>query len=384
MTGEPRGPHPLRVLIVDDSASVRQALTRIIEQDRGFEVMGAVGDPFAAADRMRREAPDVILLDLELPRMDGLTFLRKLMAQRPTPVVVCSSLTEANSAKTLEALEAGAVEAIAKPRANTARSLEEHATQIRGALRAAACARLRGGPRRGGAGAGGLAPMGVEPRHSADAMIPPISPGRLAAHMARIPVTEPVLCIGASTGGTEALQVVMRALPADAPPVLIVQHMPEHFTAAFARRLDGASAMEVREARDGDALRRGLALLAPGGRHLMLRRQGMEYRAIVQDGPLVARHRPSVDVLFRSAAQAAGPNAVAAILTGMGDDGAEGMLELRASGASTIAQDEATCVVYGMPKEAKDRGGARLEAALDRIGGMLLTEARGRTPAGRA
>ncbi|MGG7565343.1 protein-glutamate methylesterase/protein-glutamine glutaminase [Rhodovulum sp. DZ06] len=385
MNAPTRGAGPIRVLIVDDSASMRQALTRIVEADRRLEVMATAADPYVAADRMRREAPDVILLDLEPPRMDGVTFLRKLMAQRPTPVVICSSLAAEGSVPLIEALEAGAVDAIAKPQAGGTRSLEEQGAAIRQALVGAACARLGGAERRSGAERRGPAQHAPpEPKLRVERIIPTIPDGKLAGHVARIPPTPPVLCIGASTGGTDALQVLLRGMPADAPGMVIVQHMPEHFTATFARRLDAISAMTVREARDGDTLAPGLALLAPGALHMALRRYDRAYRVAVFDGPPISRHRPSVDVLFRSAAYAAGPNVGAAILTGMGDDGAEGMLDLHRCGARTLAQDEASCVVYGMPREALERGGAQRSIPLDRIAGALLSEAgRARAVAGR-
>lgn len=332
---------PIRVLIVDDSASIRAAFARIVNGDSGLEVMASVVDPYQAAERMRAALPDVILLDLELPRMDGLTFLKKIMAQRPLPVVVCSSYTDAGSEAAMAALESGASEVLAKPRLDTPEARREAAIRIGDALRAAVATRKSG-----------RAPPPIAPgeKLSADVILPP-RPSRA------VPQTVPVVAIGASTGGTEALQAVLTALPAHSPPIAIVQHMPENFTAAFARRLDGICRIEVREARDGDSLRPGLALIAPGNRHMALRRSGTSYRAGLHQGPYVSRHRPSVDVLFRSAAQQAGANALGAILTGMGDDGATGLAEMKAAGARTLAQDEATCVVYGMPREAVLRGG---------------------------
>ncbi len=370
---------PCRVLIVDDSASARQALARIVEGDPTLEVMAVAGDPYAAAEKMRREMPDVILLDVELPRMDGLTFLRKLMAQRPVPVVICSGHAAAGSEIAMQALEAGAVEVIEKPRMDVARGLEEASQRIRQCIRAAAQARLRGAPARALArrptAPARVASTTVEPRLKADVILAPLSPARLEEVRLSTPRTLPVICVGASTGGTEALRDLLLQMPADAPATVIVQHMPAGFTAAFARRLDQTVAMTVREAADNDELRPGLALIAPGDHHLALRRIGAGYRVRVLDGPFVSRHRPSVDVLFRSAAQGAGPNAVGLIMTGMGDDGADGLAEMRAAGARTLAQDEDSCVVFGMPKEAIARGGVQQQAPLDRLGRLAIAAA---------
>jgi two-component system chemotaxis response regulator CheB len=359
-----------RVLIVDDSATVRRALSDIIAGEIDLEVMATASDPYVAAERIRQEVPDVILLDIEMPRMDGLTFMRKIMAQRPIPVVICSSLTEAGSDTTIKALEAGAVDVVSKPRINTAEFLQESRMRICDVLRAAAHARLS--PR-----ARTVAPVRVEAKHTADVILPPARLGCATAQ-----VTERIICIGASTGGTEALRDVLVALPAEPPGIVIVQHMPEKFTAAFARRLDGLCAMSVREAADGDAVSSGVVLIAPGNHHMLLERTGQQYRVAIKEGPAVSRHRPSVDVLFRSAAQAAGSNAVGILLTGMGDDGARGLLEMRIAGARTIAQSEESCVVFGMPKEAIQRGAAGKILALDRIASEIMHEARrGRAPA---
>jgi two-component system chemotaxis response regulator CheB len=345
---------PIRVLIVDDSAAVRAALTQIIADAPDLEVMATAGDPFVAAQRIQQQVPDVIILDIEMPRMDGLTFLRRIMAQRPIPVVICSSLAEDGSETLVQALEAGAVEVVAKPRMGSAQFLAESAVRVCDALRAAARARL--GPR-----SAASASRQVERKLTADAMLPPPS----SCAMAR--TTERIVCIGASTGGTEALATVLTALPADCPGVVIVQHMPERFTAAFARRLDGLCRIDVKEAEDGDAVLPGRALIAPGNRHTLLTRSGARYCVTVKEGPLVSRHRPSVDVLFRTAAQYAGRNAVGVIMTGMGDDGARGLLEMRKAGATTLAQDEESCVVFGMPKEAIAIGAAQRVVPLDRI-----------------
>jgi Chemotaxis response regulator containing a CheY-like receiver domain and a methylesterase domain len=346
-------PKKIRVLVVDDSATVRQTLTRILESDPALAVMGTAADPFAAARLIAQDVPDVITLDVEMPRMDGITFLRKLMSQHPIPVVMCSSLTEDGSETLMLALEAGAVDVILKPRVDTRQLLLEAHVRICDTVKAAACSRLR--PRAALAAAPG-------PKLTADAMMP--APGHGGA-MAR--TTEKVVCVGASTGGTEALRMVLEQLPADSPGVVIVQHMPETFTAAFARRLDGLCAVTVKEAEDGDSVLRGRVLIAPGNRHMLLQRSGARYHVGVKDGPLVSRHRPSVDVLFRSAAHCAGANALGILMTGMGDDGARGLLEMRLAGAFTIAQDEDSCVVFGMPREAIALGAPQKVVPLQHI-----------------
>ena len=327
---------PSRILVVDDSAVVRQVMTAVLTKG-GFTV-DIAADPLIALEKMKKARPDVIVLDLEMPRMDGLTFLRKLMKENPIPVVVCSGLTGSGTEAAMRALEEGAVEIITKPRVGVHGFLVDSAAQIVDAILCAARARLRT-PRA----------LDVSPRLTADAILPPRA-GPLTV------TTERVVVIGASTGGTEALRRLLQDLPPDSPGLVIVQHMPEVFTAAFARRLSETCRIEVREAADGDRVVEGRALIAPGNRHTLLRRSGARYVVEVADGPLVSRHRPSVDVLFRSAAQAAGVNAVGVILTGMGNDGAEGLLEMKRAGARTLAQDEATCVVFGMPREAIARG----------------------------
>ncbi|MCQ4159449.1 chemotaxis response regulator protein-glutamate methylesterase [Roseomonas sp. GC11] len=352
----------IRVLIVDDSAVVRQALTEILQSDPEISVIAAVADPFAAARRLQQEVPDVITLDVEMPRMDGITFLRKIMTQRPIPVVMCSSLVEPRSETLMQALEAGAVDILLKPRMDTKQGLLEARIHICDTVKAAARARL--GRQAARAATGGRV---VEKKLTADAILPPPSP---RSAMAR--TTETVVCIGASTGGTEALREVLEALPADCPGTVIVQHMPEHFTSAFARRLNDLCAVEVREAADGDSVLRGHVLIAPGNRHMLLRRSGARYYVEIKEGPLVSRHRPSVDVLFRSAAQYAGGNATGIIMTGMGDDGARGLLEMRRAGARTIAQDEATSVVFGMPREAIALGAAERVLPLEALAGEIL------------
>jgi two-component system chemotaxis response regulator CheB len=342
-------PRKIRVLIIDDSATVRQTLAAVLESDPQIEVIGVASDPFVAAKRISEEIPDVITLDVEMPRMDGITFLRKLMAQRPIPVVMCSSLTEAGSETLLQALEAGAVDIILKPKIGVADHLMESKIRICDAVKAAAGAKLAGARRSVPQAARAI--HEPEKKLTADAMLPPptLMVGSARA-MAR--TTETIVCVGASTGGTEALRVMLEGLPLDSPGMVIVQHMPEKFTASFAKRLNGLCAVEVKEAQDGDTVLRGRVLIAPGNKHTLLERSGARYYVSVKDGPLVSRHRPSVDVLFRSAARSAGSNAVSVIMTGMGDDGAHGLQEMKQAGAFTIAQDEATSVVFGMPKEA--------------------------------
>ncbi|KQT86106.1 chemotaxis response regulator protein-glutamate methylesterase [Aurantimonas sp. Leaf443] len=351
----------IKVLIVDDSASVRTVLSDIISGEADMEVMGTASNPYFAAERMRQDVPDVIICDIEMPRMDGITFVQKLMSQRPVPVVICSSLAEAGSKTALNALEAGAVEIIAKPRVGTPQFLMEARTRICDAVRAASQSKPR--VRR----ATGTASEGSQAKLTADAVLPPAASGRLVDR-----TTDKVIVIGASTGGTEALRRLLEPLPADAPGIAIVQHMPAGFTAAFADRLNGLCRVEVREAKTGDRLMPGLALIAPGNSHLLLQRSGAQYHVEVRDGPLVTRHRPSVDVLFRSAARSAGPNALAIIMTGMGDDGARGMLELRQAGALTLGQNEESCVVYGMPKEAMKLGAVAHELALERFPAEIM------------
>ncbi|HEY3491061.1 MAG TPA: chemotaxis response regulator protein-glutamate methylesterase [Candidatus Deferrimicrobiaceae bacterium] len=336
----------IRVLVVDDSAVVRQTLGEILSSDPEIEVMATASDPYVASDRIREEIPDVITLDVEMPRMDGITFLQKIMAQRPIPVVICSSLAAEGSGTALMALEYGAVEIIAKPKMGTKQFLEESRVRICDAVKAAAQARVDGKPRRPASASI------VAPKLTADVIL------EKAKSRAMVETTDKVVVVGASTGGTEALRLFLEMLPGDAPGIVIVQHMPENFTAAFARRLDGLCRVTVKEAAHDDTVIRGRALIAPGNRHLLLKRSGARYFVEVKEGPLVARHRPSVDVLFRSAARYAGANAVGVLMTGMGDDGAKGLLELREAGARTIAQDEASCVVFGMPKEAIKLGAA--------------------------
>jgi two-component system, chemotaxis family, protein-glutamate methylesterase/glutaminase len=348
----------IKVLIVDDSAVVRQTLADIISSDPQMEVMAVASDPFVAAEKMRSEIPDVITLDVEMPRMDGLTFLHKIMSQHPIPVVMCSSLAESGSGTVMKALEYGAVDVIQKPRVGTKQFLRESRIRICDSVKAAALSRMKKRT---------AMPMReVEPKLTADAVL------AKSTSLSMIQTTEKVVAIGASTGGTEALRIFLEALPPDAPGIVIVQHMPENFTAAFARRLDGTCRVSVKEAADDDTVIRGRALIAPGNRHLLLKRSGARYYVELKDGPLVSRHRPSVDVLFRSTARYAGKNAVGVIMTGMGDDGANGLLEMKEAGAATIAQNEATCVVFGMPQEAIKRGAAQVVLPLEEIAGAVL------------
>ena len=354
----------IQVMIVDDSAVVRQVLVELLREERGIEVIAAVADPLFAMQRMSIRWPDVIVLDVEMPRMDGITFLRKLMQERPTPVIICSTLTEAGAPITLEALAAGAVSIVTKPKADLKGFLHESVAELAAAIRTAAGANLKGLARRA-SGAAEAVPRPAA-KYTADAILPP------AGEQAMTRTTERVVAIGTSTGGTQALQEVLSSLPRVCPGLVIVQHMPPQFTAAFAKRLDALCQIEVREARDRDRVMPGSALIAPGGRHMLLQRSGAHYYVEIREGPPVNRHCPSVDVLFRSVAKAAGRNALGVIMTGMGDDGARGLKEMRDAGASTIAQDEASCVVFGMPKEA-----IRLQAVvrvmpLEELSGAIL------------
>jgi two-component system chemotaxis response regulator CheB len=353
----------INVLVVDDSAVVRQVVTALLNKAPDIQVLHAVADPILAMERMKTVWPDVIVLDVEMPRMDGITFLRKLMAERPTPVVICSTLTAKAAKTTMEAMSAGAVSIITKPKLELKQFLNDSADELVGAVRAAAVANVR--RLAGRAAAPALQPAA---KLTADAILP------AGDNRAMVQTTERVVAIGTSTGGTQALEVVLTTLPRVSPGIVIVQHMPEKFTAAFAERLNSICQIEVKEAQTGDRVVPGRALIAPGGKHMLLRRNGAQYYVEVVDGPLVNRHRPSVDVLFRSVAKCAGSNALGVIMTGMGDDGAAGMLEMRKAGAYTVAQDEASCVVYGMPKEAVKRGAVERSIPLDSIGREILQQ----------
>ena len=349
----------IKVLVIDDSALVRQTLCEILNSDPGIQVVATAADPILAAERLRTVIPDVITLDVEMPRMDGLTFLQKLMSQHPIPVVMCSSLAESGSETALKALEYGAVDIITKPKLGTKQFIEESRVRICDAIKGAAAARLE--PMRA------MRTMKeISPKYTADVIM------EKPNTKAMIQTTEKVVVVGASTGGTEALKVFLEMLPEDTPGIVIVQHMPENFTAAFAKRLDATCRVTVKEAQDNDTIVRGRALIAPGNHHALLKRSGARYYTEIKDGPLVSRHRPSVDVLFRSAARYAGRNAVGVIMTGMGDDGARGMREMYDAGAITIAQDEATCVVYGMPCEAVKQGGVHKITPLQHIAAEVL------------
>ena len=358
----------IKVMVIDDSAVVRQVMTGVLGADPGVEVIGAVADPLFAMERMKRQWPDVILLDVEMPRMDGITFLRKIMSERPTPVVICSTLTEAGAATTLEALAAGAVTTITKPKVGLKEFLHDASSELTHAIRVAAKANLRRRP------SGAVAPVARAPltagavpaKNSADVILAP------AREKAMTRTTERVIAIGTSTGGTQALEHVLTQLPAVSPGIVIVQHMPPAFTGAFASRLNSLCQIDVREAKNNDRVIPGTALIAPGGKHLLLKRSGAQYYVEVKEGPPVNRHCPSVDVLFRSAAACAGSNALGIIMTGMGDDGARGLKEMRDAGAHTIAQDEASCVVFGMPKEAIRLDAAERVMSLDDVPRAIL------------
>jgi two-component system, chemotaxis family, protein-glutamate methylesterase/glutaminase len=342
----------IKTLIVDDSAVVRQVLSEVLNSDPEIQVVATASDPIFAIEKMRVNWPDVIVLDIEMPRMDGISFLKKIMAEHPTPVVICSTLTEKGAETTMQALAAGAVSIVTKPRMGLKRFLEDASSDIVSAVKAAGLANVR----RMMPSAGKVAP-----KLGADAILPNVT-GKAMAQ-----TTERIVAIGTSTGGTQALEGLLSALPRVCPGIIIVQHMPEKFTEAFANRLNKICRLEVKEASNNDRVLPGRALIAPGGKHMVLRRSGAQYFVEVLNGPLVNRHRPSVDVLFRSVAKVAGKNALGIIMTGMGDDGALGLLEMHSSGAKTIAQDEATSVVFGMPKEAIKLGAADKILALNDI-----------------
>jgi two-component system chemotaxis response regulator CheB len=351
----------LRVLVVDDSAMVRQVMHAILTTNRMVKV-NVAADPLIAWGKMQKDPPDVVITDLEMPRMDGVTFIRKIMAEMPTPVVVCSGLAARGTELALRALEEGAVEVITKPKVGVRDFLHESAVTLLDAVWSASHAQIARRSRPA------LPPAAqvMSPRLTADAVLPrKRKPHSAAAHTG-------VIAVGASTGGTEALRVLLAALPTDCPPVVIVQHMPEVFTHAFAERLNRECAIGVQEARDGDPLQAGHALIAPGNRHMLVDRSGGELVARIIDGPLVSRHRPSVDVLFRSVATSVGSKAVGVIMTGMGDDGAQGLYEMKEAGADTIAQDEATSIVFGMPKSAISCGAVDIVVPLDQIASAVL------------
>ena len=347
----------IKVMIVDDSAVVRQVVAQALAADPGIEVIATASDPVFALERMRTMWPDVLIVDIEMPRMDGISFLKKIMAERPTPVVICSSLAEQGAQASFEALAAGAVSIITKPKLGLKSFLEDSSNDIVQAVRSAAKANVRA-----------LRPaVPNRPNFTADVML------SAAYNPALSRTTDQLIAIGTSTGGTQALEAVLTRLPATSLGIVIVQHMPAVFTAMFAERLNMLSQIEVREAQNGDRVHPGRALIAPGGKHMMLKRNGAQYVVEVADGPLVNRHKPSVDVLFRSVAKFAGANALGIIMTGMGDDGARGLKEMHDAGARTIAQDEASCVVFGMPKEAIKLGAIDLTLPLDQIPAAIVS-----------
>jgi two-component system chemotaxis response regulator CheB len=347
----------VKAMIIDDSAVVRKHLGELLAAG-GIEVLGTAPDPLFAWPKIQSNPPDVIVLDVEMPRMDGISFLRKLMAEKPTPVVMCSTLTEAGCETTMQALAAGAVSFVTKPKLGLKDFLEDRSNGLVEAVKAAARANLnalqqRAEPRPAGAALHAATPLAARP----------------AGAMAE--TTDRVIAIGISTGGVQSIEAVLKTLPRTLPGMVVVQHMPEKFTGAFASRLNSLYELDVVEARDGDRVINGRMLIAPGGRHMRLRRSGAQYVVEVSDGPLINHHRPSVDVLFRSVAQCAGRNAIGLIMTGMGDDGARGLREMREAGAFTAAQDEASCVVFGMPREAIRLGAAEDVVGLADIAGWL-------------
>jgi len=351
----------IRVFIVDDSAVVRTVLTGMLKDISGIEVIGTAQDPIFAQSRMEKDWPDVIILDVEMPRMDGITFLKQIMTERPTPVIMCSTLTEEGSTTSLKALSIGAIDVVAKPKVNLKNSLTEASGELISAIRTAAKANMAGVKVKSIS-----AIPKISKKLTADVMLS-------SATGANTKNAGALIAIGASTGGTQALEAVLTALPANTLPILIVQHMPEKFTHAFANRLNELCQVEVKEAEDNDALLPGRVLIAPGGKHMMLHTTQFGASVQVKDGPLVSRHKPSVDVLFRSVSKYAGSNAQGIIMTGMGDDGAKGLKEMHDVGAQTIAQNEATCVVYGMPQEAVKLGAVDYEVPLSKIPEMIVS-----------
>ena len=349
----------IRVLVVDDSALVRQILVEVLNAAPDVEVVGTASDPFMARDRIKELNPDVLTLDVEMPRMDGLTFLANLMRLRPMPVVMVSSLTEQGAETTLKALELGAIDFVSKPKIDLAGTLADFGGEILAKIRIAAGARVmaRNTP---------VPPTRIAPKYSADAVLPAGAGSRM------LRTTDRIIAIGASTGGTEAIREVLMGLPADCPAIVIAQHIPEAFSLPFTRRMNSLAAMSVVEPSDGQYIMPGHVYIAPGSRHLLVERDGARYRCRLNNGPPVNRHCPSVDVLFRSVAQNVGPNAVGVILTGMGDDGARGLKEMLEAGARTMAQDEASSVVWGMPGAAVKLGGAEETLPLGRVAENIM------------
>lgn len=351
----------IKVMIVDDSAVVRQVLSATLAADASIEVIAVASDPIFAMQKMHQQWPDVLILDVEMPRMDGITFLKKIMAEHPTPVIICSTLTAKGAATTIQALAAGAVSIVTKQGVGLKQFLQDDSGNIIAAVKAAALAKVR---RFAGAAKTPVSNP-IQAKLTADAVLPPASHAMAAT-------TDCVVAIGTSTGGTQALELILSALPRVCPGIVIVQHMPEMFTGAFASRLNTVCQIEVKEAVSGDRIIPGRALIAPGGRHMLVKRSGAQYHVEIVDGPLISRHRPSVDVLFRSVAKCAGKNALGIILTGMGDDGAKGLREMRDMGARTLGQDEQSCVVYGMPKEALKLGALEQVFPLDEIAQEIM------------
>lgn len=356
----------IKVLIVDDSAVVRQTLKQIFDEDKRIEVVGVAADPVIALKKLESIRPDVITLDIEMPRMDGLTFLKKIMTDDPIPVIICSSKSEGGSDNALNALEYGAVDIIQKPKMGTKQFLEDSKVRLIDAVKAASIAKIKKKNFRTPAPPSNRI---IQPKLTADAVL------SKSAKPSYIDTTEKIIVVGASTGGTEALKVFLESMPIDAPGIVIVQHMPENFTKAFAQRLNGICSLEIKEATDNDSVIRGRALIAPGNKHCLIKRSGARYFVEIKDGPLVCRHRPSVDVLFRSASRFVGKNAVGVIMTGMGDDGARGMKEMKENGAYNIAQDEKSCIVFGMPNEAIKRGGVDIVLPLSQLTSAALKSA---------
>jgi len=352
----------IKVLIVDDSALVRKVMSDILATDKTIEVIGQARDPIYALDFIKKNRPDVITLDIEMPRMDGVTFLKKLMSEDPIPVVICSSLAEQGAETTLDAIKSGAVEIITKPKIGVKGFLQESVDEVLTAVKAAAKSKVR---------KRSVSSLQVQKKNTADVVLS-------KTVKAMTETTEKIIAIGASTGGTQALRKVLEKMPSISPGIVIVQHMPEKFTSSFAQHLNDISPMDVHEAKKGDRVIPGRALIAPGGKHMLFKRSGAQYIVDIIDGPLVSRHRPSVDVLFRSVARYAGANAVGCLMTGMGDDGAQGLLEMKQAGAVTYAQDEKTSVVFGMPKEAWKRGAAKELIALENIPTVLINACKGK------
>ena len=348
----------IKLLIVDDSAVVRQVLEELFSSDDEIEIVGTAADPYIAAAKLKEVLPDVITLDVEMPRMDGLTFLKKIMSQHPIPVVIISTLTDKGTKTAIKALEYGAVEIVSKPKVDLKSQLDEQRMRLIDIVKAASQAKLKRKKF--------VEKLIVKPLNSADVVI------QKGPATSMVETTEKIIAVGSSTGGTDALRMFLEGMPMDCPPIVIVQHMPEMFTKQFADRLNDLCEITVKEAEDGDSVIRGRALLCPGNQHMLLKRSGARYYVTLSDGPLVNRHRPSVDVLFRSAARYTGPNSLGVIMTGMGSDGAKGLLEMKEAGAFTIAQDEATCVVFGMPKAAIALGATHAVLPLEKIARGVL------------